>query len=299
MKQIKARLVFAGLLVLVFSCNVPRPDVTEVDLSDGVERRENDDREESLRVAISTVISPRESFVYYRDLFNALSEFLDMPIEFKQRTTYQEVNEMLAQNMVDIAFVCSGAYLLGIDHMELLVAPVVQGRPYYRGYIIVNESGPIYRFSDLKGKRFTHSDPLCFTGKLFVDLKLSEEGTTADEFFDEVVYSLSHDVSIQMVARNVIDGAAVNGLIFEYLAAKNPELVAGIRIIEKTTYGGIPPVVNSLLMSRELQDSIREFFTAMHENPRTKPILDELQIDRFIVVGDTLYDGLRQIKERI
>lgn len=287
------------LLMLMASCNAPRPDATEVDLSEGNVSRDQILQGQALRVAVATVISPRESFSYYRDMFNALSVYLDMPIEFKQRNTYEEVNELLAQNLVDIAFICSGAYITGADHMELLVVPVIHGLPYYRGYIIVNEASPYERFEDLEGRRFTHSDPLCFTGKLFVDMRLSAMGTHADDFFEEVVYSLSHDVSIQMVSRHVIDGAAVNGLIYEYLAAKDPDMVAGLRIIEKTAYGGMPPVVNSLLMSRELQDEIRGFFTSMHESPETRQILDQLLIDQFLVVGDTLYDGLRKIRESI
>jgi len=280
------------------SCYRSTQEVIEVDFSDGNDVSERSQPETPvLRVAIATVISPRESFVYYQEMFSALSEHLDMRIEFKQRGTYEEVNNMLAQNMVDMAFVCSGAYIHGSDHMELMFVPLVNGEPYYRGYIITNKNSDIHQFDDLRGHSFTHSDPLCFTGKLFVDKRLAEKNMLADEFFGKVIYSLSHDISIQMVSSNIIGGAAVNGLIFEYLRLYQPDLVADIRIIEYTEPGGIPPVVNSLLMSRALRSDIQDFFLNMHKQEQTKKILDNLLIDRFVISGDTLYDGLRDVIE--
>ncbi len=138
---------------------------TEGDLTEQI----TDSDTRPVRVAISTVISPRESFGYYQEMFEALTEETGLPVEFKQRGTYAEVNDLLAQNLVDMAFICSGAYIAGSDHHELMFVPVVNGEPYYRGYIITNKSSGIHNFDQLQGKSFTYSDPLCFTGSLFID----------------------------------------------------------------------------------------------------------------------------------
>lgn len=284
-------------VLLLASCRQPAREVHEVDFSEGdTAELRGDPDPGALRVAISTVISPRESFIYYQEMFEALSESIGISVEFKQRGTYAEVNDLLAQNLVDMAFICSGAYISGSDHHELMFVPVVSGEPYYRGYIITNKNSGISRFEDLRGKRFTYSDPLCFTGSLFIDRRMESLGTDTETFFGEIVYSLSHDVSIQMVSRNLIDGAAVNGLIFDYLRKNRPEYIEDVEIIEITGPGGIPPVVNSLLMPRELRNEIQDFFLGMHENDNTREILDNLLIDKFIIAGDTLYDGLREIK---
>lgn len=286
--------IYFLLILGIFSCGSPGPETYDVDLSDNQPEVQDTLEEPVLRVAIATVISPRESFIYYQEMFEALSDHLNMPVEFKQRSTYKEVNELLATNMVDIAFICSGAYIQGSEYFELMFVPLVEGKPYYQGYIITNTSSDIYRFEDFKGRSFTYSDPMCFTGSIFVKKRLKELAYTEEEFFGETVYSLSHDLSIQMVSRNVVDGAAINGLIFEYLSHSHPEYLTDIRIIEKTEPGGIPPVVNSLLMPRELRTEIQNFFTTMHNDPYTRGILDSLLIDRFIITGDTLYDGLRE-----
>ena len=296
---------FLIVLIVAFSlisngCFRSQPEAVEVDFSISSEREDNSETnagsKATLRVAVATVISPRESFTYYKDLFEFLSQHLNRKIEFKQSMTYQEVNDMLAKNLVDLAFICSGAYVVGSDHFELLVVPVVNGLPYYRGYVITNEANNIFQFEDFKGRSFTYSDPLCFTGKLYIDSRLMELETTADAFFSEVKFSMSHDISIQMVSRNMVDGASVNGLIFDYMSEYHPDHVNRIRIIEKSGYNGIPPIVNSLLMPRDLREEIQSFFLNMHETSAGKDILDKLLIDRFILGSDSLYHGLREAK---
>ncbi len=295
-------IIILGILALMagYACNRPVPEVIEIDFSEGNGIVVQNDRDTTaIRVAIATVISPRESFVYYQEMFAALSEHLGRRIEFKQRTTYEEVNELLAQNLVDVAFVCAGAYIQGADYMELMFVPVVNGKPSYRGYVITHKDNLVRRFEDFEGLSFTFSDPLCFTGNVFVDLRLQHLGVQAEDFFGEIVHSLSHDLSIQMVSRKLIDGAAVNGLIFDYMARYQPEYVKDLRIIEKTPSGGIPPVVNSLLMPRDLRSGIRDFFIDMHRHDETREVLEKILIDRFIIVGDTLYDDLREIKDQL
>ena len=289
-------------LFVAFSCSGKRNESVTVDFSTSTEEGVDyvgPDSLPVLRVAIATVISPRESFGYYKELFDYISQRMDMKVEFKQRMTYQEVNELLAQNLVDIAFICSGAYVVGSENMELLVVPVHNGLPYYQGYIITQQNSAVTRFEDFRGKSFTYSDPLCFTGKLFIDGKLADMGTSSDEFFGNVLFSTSHDISIQMVSRNLVDGASVNGLIYDYLSYFQPETVQNIRLIEKSSYFGIPPIVNSLSLPRNLREDIQALFLDMHLHEEGRKIIEQLQVDRFILSGDTLYDGIREARKRL
>lgn len=302
-RQIIKPLLLVALLFFL-ACQGPsrQEDTFEVDFSepdspDGIETKVRDSG--ILRVAISTVISPRESFIYYEEMFAAMAAHLDLRVDFIQRTTYGEVTELLATNQVDMAFICSGAYIDGSDHHELMFVPVIDGITTYRGYIITQDNAPMQRFEDFAGKTFTYSDPMCFTGSIFVDRRLLDFDTDVDDFFGEVVYSYSHDLSIQMVSRQIVDGAAVNGLIFEYIRKHQPDLVDNIRIIEKTIPGGIPPVVNSLLMDRQLRADIQQFFLEMHQQDSTLAILDELLIDKFVIASDSIYDGLREIQSAL
>lgn len=302
-KKIRQPLAFClFFLFLAFSCSGPRHESVTVDFSTSTEEGDDYVGHDSLpvlRVAIATVISPRESYIYYQELFEYISERLNLNIEFKQRISFQEVTELLANNQVDIAFICSGAYSMNAEKMELLVVPVHNGLPYYQGYIITQQNSGINKFEDFRGKSFSYSDPLCVTGKLFVDGKLSDMGLTSEEFFGEVIYSSSHDISIQMVSRNLVDGASVNGLIYDYLEQFQPGALQNIKLIEKSQYFGIPPIVNSKEMPAQSKKEIQDLFLNMHLFEEGRKILQHLQVDQFILAGDTLYDGIREARKRL
>ena len=262
---------------------------------------QSNDTVNKLSVAVAAIISPRETFSYYEDLLKYVSGKIDYKLEFKQRKTYQEVNRLIENNEVDLAFICSGAYIEGKDQntMELLVVPVCDGHPYYQAYIIVHKSSAIQRFTDLKGKLFAFTDPMSNTGKLFADKRLHELGYTENSFFKSTLYSYAHDVSIQLVAKQMVDGATIDGLIFDYLKTTHPERVKNVRIIEKSEYFGIPPVVVPLGLNPELKEKLRNILITMHEDASGKEILDKLLIDKFVAGNDAEYNSLRKIKQEL
>jgi phosphonate transport system substrate-binding protein len=284
-----------SFLILV-SCNTREDNIALIDFSDqtvGQNLSSATDTVPILRVAIAAVISPKESFVYYRELFDFMSDRLNMKIEFKQRMTYEDVNNLLDMNLVDIAFICTGAYIDGSDGFDLLVTPVTNNKPYYHAYVIANKNSGIRTFEDIRNHSFAFTDPLSFTGKTYAIKRVRDHGSEPDAFFSSLIYTMSHDVSIQMVSRNLVDAASVNGLIFDYLSINQPDMLMNINIIEKSEVFGMPPIVSSLLLPLETRDRLRELFTHMHEDATGRAILGKLQIERFIIADDTLYSSAR------
>lgn len=297
---------YFSLLILYFliicSCTIREENIAHIDFSDqtaGQALSSGTDTIPVLRVAIAAVISPKESFVYYRELFDFMSDRLDMKIEFKQRMSYEEVNNLLDQNLVDIAFICTGAYIDGSDGFDLLVTPVTKNQPYYHAYVIANENTGIENFEDIRDHSFAFTDPLSFTGKTYAIKRLRDHGSEPDSFFSSLIYTMSHDVSIQMVSRNLVDAASVSGLIFDYLAINQPDMTMNINIVERSEVFGMPPVVSSLLLPVETRDRLRKLFTQMHEDAMGQEILGKLQIDRFIIAEDTLYSSARKMRNEV
>ena len=66
-----------------------------------------------LKVAVAAIISPKETFAYYRQLLDYIGQRLGQEIQFIQRKTYGEINELLARGQIDLAFICSGPYVVG------------------------------------------------------------------------------------------------------------------------------------------------------------------------------------------
>lgn len=254
------------------------------------------DSTNSLRVAVSAIISPRETYLYYEELLKYISQKANYNLKIMQRKTYSEVNKMLVEGEVDLAFICSGAYVrLPENSVDILAVPVCDSLPFYQAYIIANKQSDIHCFNDFRGKTFAFTDPLSNTGKLYIDHKLNSNKSTEASFFSSTIYTHAHDISIQLVAKNMVDGATIDGLIYEYLAQSYPERVNNIKVIEKSDYFGIPPIVVPSKLPSSLKLQLKNILLTIHKDPEGAIILKKLQIDKFIEGDDKNYDSVRKI----
>ena len=296
-------LVIIFTLILSISCTNTKNEEVTVDFADTVikEHNINNDRSKAVYIAIASMTSPKETYMYYSELIKYIADKAGYPIYIKQKKTYEEVNQLLDNSEVDFAFICSGAFVgeYRKGAVKLLVAPEIDSSISYQAYIIAQKESEIEKFEDLKNKSFAFTDPLSNTGRLYPLKKLVELNDDEKNFFLKTVYTYGHDISIQMVNRGIIDGASVHGLIFEYLSLYHPEKVENIKIIEKSEEFGMPPVVMPATLSQKRREKYREIFLDIHNDSIGKKILDKLLIDRFVIVNDTIYNSVFQLKELI
>ena len=254
-----------------------------------------------LRVAIAAMISPKETFEHYRQLLAYIALKMDRDLEFVQRKTYGEIDELLGRGEIDLAFICSGPYVAGKERFgfESLAVPEVHGSHFYRSYLIVNKDSTYHRLEELRGHTFAFTDPDSNTGKLVPTYWLAEMHERPETFFSRIVYTYSHDNSIMAVARNLVDGATVDGLIWEFYQQKDPTFTSKTRIIKKSEPYGIPPLVASKNLSVESKERTRKILFSMHQDPEGKKILSELMIDRFIAPQEGWYENLRQMYQQL
>ncbi|MGB8993419.1 MAG: phosphate/phosphite/phosphonate ABC transporter substrate-binding protein [Desulfobaccales bacterium] len=254
-----------------------------------------------LRVAVAAMVSPKETLELYRQLLTYLGHKLGKNLELVQRKTYGEVNELLGKGLIDLAFICSGPYVTGKDRygFVLLAVPEVHGHPTYSAYLIVNKESAFHRLEDLRGHTFAFTDPDSNTGRLVPLYWLAAMHTRPEKFFGRILYTYSHDNSIMAVARGLVDGATVDGLIWEYYEGKNPAFTAKTRIIKKSEPFGIPPLVASRQFPPADRERIQHVLFTMHRDPEGKRILTELMIDRFIPPRDEWYDTVRQMEQHL
>ncbi|MEW6531743.1 MAG: phosphate/phosphite/phosphonate ABC transporter substrate-binding protein [Thermodesulfobacteriota bacterium] len=253
---------------------------------------------EPLKVAVAAMVSPRETAATYRELLDYLGRRLGKEVQLVQRKTYGEINELLGTGHIDIAFICSGPYAAGRDRygLHLVATPEVNGDHFYKSYLIVNASSSFRTLEDLRHRTFAFTDPDSNTGRLIPLHWLAGLGEQPDSFFEQTIYTYSHDNSILAVARGLVDAAAVDSLIWEYYARKMPSLTALTRVIKRSEPYGIPPVVASSFVLPDTRDKIRRVLLSMHGDPNGRKILDELLIDRFIEPRDEWYDSIRKLR---
>lgn len=254
-----------------------------------------------LRVAVAAVISPKGNVESYSDLLNYLGRKLNRRVELVQRQTYAEVNDLVKNGNVDLAFVCTSAYVVGQRDfgMELVVAPEVNGETVYYSLLIVPADSSARSMADLRGKVFAFTDPMSLTGRVYPTSLVKSLDGTPESFFARVFFTYSHDNAIRAVANKVADGANVDSLVYDYFVARDPSIAARTRVIHRSPAFGIPPVVVNPNLSPQLKESFRQLLMQMHADAEGASMLRALQIDRFVVVPDRIYDSARALELQV
>jgi len=254
-----------------------------------------------LKVAIAAMLSPKETFVEYRRMVEYIGNKLGRKVELVMRKDYAETDSLLRDSAVDLAFICAGPYVQDRKEfgVELLAAPVVRGKTSYRSFIIVGKGSPYRSLKDLRGKSFAYTDQNSNSGCWAPMYMLAKKGIDPDRFFSKVIYSHGHDSSVEAVANGVVDGAAVDSIIYEYMVAKGSSSARGVKVIEESDDFGIPPVVVPKGLDPRLKAEARKVLLDMHQDPEGRKILGALFIDKFVVPADKSYDSVRDINEYV
>lgn len=252
-----------------------------------------------LRIAVAAMISPEETISAYQELMDYIATRLGRPVELKQRRTYQEVNDMLGAGKLDAAILCSGPYVHAKRQygVELLAVPVINGSPTYRSYVIVPQSSTVASLEELHRKRFAFTDPLSLSGYLYPVYALISRGRQPATFFAKTLFTYSHDNSIEAVAEGVVDGAAVDSLIYDYMQSTNPGLVARTRIVHRSPPFGAQPVGVPKSLDPATKLALQEVFLGLHQDAVGRGILKKLGVEPFIPGDDSLYDSIRKMHQ--
>lgn len=293
-------MVAAIFMLILPACSREEPQKVDLSKTETI----NHDKKVApgtVRIAVGAMITPKEGFVYYREFLDYIGSELGMPVEYNDATSYEEINSKLEAREIEAAFVCSGPYVSGRKKfgLELLAAPQAFGKTVYYSSIIVPAKSPAKNLEDLRGKSFAFTDPLSNTGKLVPDYLLARKGERPETFFGKIVFSGSHDKSIVAVAGGMVDGAAVDSLIWGYLNKIKPELTGKTRILLTSDPYAIPPFVVHPALDPALKEKLRAILLSAHTKPKGKQILDKMMIERFVPISDSAYDSIREMNRWI
>ena len=252
---------------------------------------------QALRVAIASVLLPRETAVHYRALANFLGERVGRPVILIQRKSYAEIALLLLNGGADIAFFSSGGYAnySGFDELKLLATQQRMGVPYYQGYIVVAKNSGIDDVAALKGKTVAFTDPLSYSGHTFFVELLRRIGQTPETFFGRYIYTYSHDDSFRAVANRVVDAASISRVVYDRAKERQPHLADAVKIIAVSPPAGIAPVVAGKSLGRRQREILRQALLDLHESPEMLPALRGLSIDRFVPPDPALFEPIRRM----
>lgn len=255
---------------------------------------------QTLRVAVAAMISPKETFIYYRELIDYIGAKLDHDVVLIQRKTYGEVNDLFSREHIDLAFICTGPFVTGNEKFgfEAVATPIIRGKPYYHSYLIVHQDSPFHALEDLKGHDFAFTDPDSNTGALVPRYWLKQMNVTPEIFFRTITNSYNHDNAIMAVAKKLVDGAAVDSHMWEYYQQNNAFYSGKTRVIRKSEPFGSPPLVVSNALDPNLKSALIHIVLTMHQDPEGLRILSGLMIDRFEVPRSEWYEPVKEMLDR-
>lgn len=277
----------------------PRPEISLSNLQPLPEV--NSPSQRPLGIAVAGVLAPSTTLVKYQKIADYLGKKLGRPTELLLRPTYAEINDLVRTGAAGIAFVCDGAYVEGQRQfgMELMAAPQIDGQTVYYSYIIVPADSPAHSLIELKDMTFAFSDPLSTTGRLAPSYALREISAAPETFFKKYIFTYSHENSIRAVSGRLVDGAAVDSLVYEDMAEAEPSFLKSTRIIERLGPYGIPPVVVSPSLDGETKLKLKLALITADGDERGREALKMLGVDRFVALEDSAYDSVREMAEKI
>ncbi len=247
---------------------------------------------QAIRIGVGAILSPQGTALSYQPLIDYLGRKMGKSAILVQRKTYQELNDLLARNVVDLGFICTGAYAEGArnEAVSLLVVPQINGKTTYRAFIIVPAASPVREFADLHGKVFALTDPLSNTGYLYPLSLVQGMGQQPETFFSRTIFTYSHDRSMAAVMEGIADGASVDSLVYEFARKRNPEIARQTRVIWESPDFGIPPVVVPRTIAPEKKALLKELLLTMHRDAEGAKALATLGVERFVEPDPRLYE---------
>ncbi len=249
-----------------------------------------------LRVLVASMVSPGSTRDTYARLIERLGARLGRRAVLLQRRTYFEANEAVRNGEVDLAFLCSGAFVEAESEMhfaEMLAVPVVKGQTTYNAALLAGAGVTGNRLTDLRGRSMAYVDPMSLTGRLWAQRELRLAGLSEEAFFSRIVYTGSHDRAVHAVDLGLVDAASVDELIFDAMVAARPQLLERIRVVERSPAFGMPPVVVSRQTDAALRTALQAALLSMHEDAEGRSVLAELGIDRFVAPRPDHFDSVR------
>ncbi|MGD0092053.1 MAG: phosphate/phosphite/phosphonate ABC transporter substrate-binding protein [Planctomycetota bacterium] len=245
-----------------------------------------------LHVGIAQMTSPVTGFRSHQALAERLGAALNVEVELLTPDSYKAINALLRESKLDVAFVCSGGYVAEPDAMDVLAAPLINGKMEYFGFIIVPQNSPCRTFSDLRGKSFLFVEEQSNTGQWFPCKLACHLAGKRGAFFSSTKFTGAHDISILAIASNLADGAAVSSNIYDRMIAKEPALKDRIRILEKSPAFPSPPVVVRKTLPQDMRQRLLRVLVTLHEADEGREILRGLGFDKFVPAGNEDYGGI-------
>lgn len=274
--------IWAAALAISAGCNseLDSPDVQRVT---------------SLRVAVLPDESIEAIRERYTPLLDHVSAYIGIPCELVVAKTYDELVDLMVGGHIDVAHF--GGYSYALAHERAGTVALVQRDldTRFTSYLVARADADADRIEDFESQRLSFGSRLSTSGHLMPRLFLSSEGITPETFFEEVVYSGAHDLTVLSVVKGEVDLGAVNAQIFESMIDDGRVNVDDIRVVAET-----PPYFNYVWavhpsVPERSRIEIRDAFMSLSPTlDRHQAILSTFGAKTYLPADDADYASVRE-----
>ncbi len=256
--------------------------------------------DQTLRFAVATMWSVESTFSLYRRLSERIAGDMGLKHSLVLRPSYGALRQAMENDEIDVAFICTGPYVYSLpgESIQLLVEPEFVNRERYRSVILVSSGSGIRSIKDLAGESIAFSDSESFSGRLLPYVMLKEQNIDPDVFFENVIFTGSHDRSISSVDRGIVRAAAVHSIVWEAAKREDPVLRERLKEIWSSDTYGPPPVIVSAKASEAFSDSLKNVFLNLHKDKEGRAILSSIGVARFVPAREENYTSAIRLFQR-
>jgi phosphonate transport system substrate-binding protein len=243
--------------------------------------------------------NPRIMYQLYQPFIEYLNESTPYQFEIRLSKTYQETIEQFGRTDGVIALCGPVPYIKAKEKYN--VKPIARalskdGKPFYRGIILVRDESSIHSLADLKGKSFAFGEAWSTAGHIVPLYDLAQAKVRVQDLKHHA-FLRHHD----SVAHAILKGEYDAGAVKDVVALKYER--EGLRFVHRS--GPIPtvPIVVRHDAPKEMIKSVQKALfrlNPMDPNDQKKMALWDEEVQQgFTDVSDSDYDSIRRILKAI
>jgi phosphonate transport system substrate-binding protein len=258
----------------------------------------------SLRVAVIPKTSMTALLREYRPLLNRLSADVGLPVDMVSVSSYESVIDAIVSGGADIAWMGPASYIqayLRDPNIEAFASLTINeghftpAGNHYSSLLLVRSNGPA-TIDALRGGSVALSDPVSTSGALIPSMTFpARVGLPLHKFFGTVIYSGTHDRSLDALLAGRVDAAFIASVRAD--AYLNSERMGrdALRVLWQSEPIYYDPYVFSGNLCAPLKEKIRRSMLSNH--PDLRAFLQSQHASGIAPVSHARYERLLRLMQ--
>lgn len=246
-----------------------------------------------LLLGVHPYLSPEIVVERFQPLANYLSLKLDMDVEVRVGRNYESHIQAIGRDNIDIAFLGPASYVRLVEdygHKPILARLEANGRPSFKGHIIVRSDSTISSLSDLEQKYFAFGDKNSTMSRLVPQAMLEQHGVTLEKLSGYRFLKGHRNVAMAVLAGDA-DAGAIKEEVFQQFSDK------GLRSLAVTPEISEHLFVTKADMDPALINQLREIMLEIRQQEQVELVLRPIKekLTGLVPATDSDYDLLREL----